>query len=166
MYLKDGSAQTSLRAATLRQKLQIKLSTSPSHSILTPGRLVPTLTLSRKAPGRVDTGVPIFKSQVCLDPEQSRRKRESNPVSAVLETDALTTRPTRRSDPTGEGENRSRDPPRWRRTDSLPLGRRTGLCVRDAVEVCGRAAEGPASRLALSGQRWDWLARCKYTVAG
>ena len=29
-----------LRAATLRQKLQTKLSTSPSHSILTPGRPV------------------------------------------------------------------------------------------------------------------------------
>ena len=37
------SAQTILRAATL--KLQIKLSTSPSHSILTPGRLVPALML-------------------------------------------------------------------------------------------------------------------------
>ena len=29
VYLKDGTAQTILRAATLRQKLQIKLSTSP-----------------------------------------------------------------------------------------------------------------------------------------
>ena len=37
-YLRDGSAQTILRAATLRWKLQIKLSTSPSHCILTPGR--------------------------------------------------------------------------------------------------------------------------------
>ena len=40
-YLRDGSAQTIVRAATLRQKLQVKLSTSPSHSILTPGRPVP-----------------------------------------------------------------------------------------------------------------------------
>ena len=45
VYLKDGSAQAILRAATLRQKLQIQLSTSPSHSILTPGRPVPALTL-------------------------------------------------------------------------------------------------------------------------
>ena len=45
VYLRDGSAQTSLRAATLRYKLQIKLSISPSHSILTPGRPVPVLTL-------------------------------------------------------------------------------------------------------------------------
>ena len=45
VYLRDGSAHTILRAATLRQKLQIKLSISPSHSILTPGRPVPVLTL-------------------------------------------------------------------------------------------------------------------------
>ena len=45
VYLRDGSAQTIVRAATLRQKLQIQLSTSPSHSILTPGRPVPALTL-------------------------------------------------------------------------------------------------------------------------
>ena len=38
MYLRDGSAQTIERAATLRQKLHIELSTSPGHSILTPGR--------------------------------------------------------------------------------------------------------------------------------
>ena len=45
MYLRDGSAQTILRAAILRQKLQIKLSTSPSHSVLTPGQPIPALTL-------------------------------------------------------------------------------------------------------------------------
>ena len=45
VYLRDGSAHTILRAATLRWKLQIQLSISPSHSILTPGRPVPVLTL-------------------------------------------------------------------------------------------------------------------------
>ena len=45
LYLRDGSAQTVLRAATLTYKLQIQLSTSPSRSILTPGRPVPMLTL-------------------------------------------------------------------------------------------------------------------------
>ena len=45
VYLRDGPAQTILRAATLRQKLQAKLSISPSHSILTPGQPVPALTL-------------------------------------------------------------------------------------------------------------------------
>ena len=64
MYLRDGSAQTILRAATLRYKLQIQRSTSTSHSILTPGRLVPALTLQRQAPGRVATGVSMFKSLV------------------------------------------------------------------------------------------------------
>ena len=45
IFLRDGSALTSVRAATLRQKLQIKLATSPSHSVLTQGRPVPALTL-------------------------------------------------------------------------------------------------------------------------
>ena len=35
-----------------------------THSILTPGRPVPELTLSRQAPGRAATGVPIFESLV------------------------------------------------------------------------------------------------------
>ena len=34
VYLRDESAQTLARAATCRQQLQIKLSASPSHSIL------------------------------------------------------------------------------------------------------------------------------------
>ena len=56
LYLRDRSALTIVRAATLRQKLRIKLSTSPSHNILTPDRPVPVLTLYRQAPGRVATG--------------------------------------------------------------------------------------------------------------
>ena len=64
VYLRDGSVQTILRAATLRYKLQIQLSTSPSHSILTPGRPVPALTLQCQKPGREATGVPILKSLV------------------------------------------------------------------------------------------------------
>ena len=44
VYLRDTSAQTILRAATLREKLQIQLSTSHSHSILTPGQPVLALT--------------------------------------------------------------------------------------------------------------------------
>ena len=35
-----------------------------THSILTPGRPVPALTLFRQTPDRVATGVPIFKSLV------------------------------------------------------------------------------------------------------
>ena len=46
VYLRGvRDAQTVLSAATLRQKLQIKVSISPSHSILTPGQPVPALTL-------------------------------------------------------------------------------------------------------------------------
>ena len=59
LYLRDGPAQTSVHAATLRWNLQIKLSVSPSHSILTPGQLVPSLTLYCHASCRVATGVPI-----------------------------------------------------------------------------------------------------------
>ena len=43
--LRDGAAHTAGRAATLRQKLHIKLAVSLSHSILTPGQPVPALTL-------------------------------------------------------------------------------------------------------------------------
>ena len=61
VYLRDRSAQTSLHAATLRQKLHIKLSTSPSHRILTLGQPIPTQTLKCQVPGRVTTGVLMFK---------------------------------------------------------------------------------------------------------
>ena len=37
VYLRGGAVQTIVRAAALRQKLQVKLSISPSHIILTPG---------------------------------------------------------------------------------------------------------------------------------
>ena len=120
VYLRDGFAQTILRAATLRQKLQIQLSIPPSHSTLTPYRPVPVLTLQRQAPGRVATGVPFFKSLVGLDQEKSRRKRDSNPGSSALEADALTTRPARRSSSDGksslpdEGGNTSQVPPGYR----------------------------------------------------
>ena len=66
VYLRDGSAQTAVRAATLRQRLQIKLAITPSHSILTPGQPDPPLTLSRKAAGRLGTGLPILKSYLLL----------------------------------------------------------------------------------------------------
>ena len=41
----DGSAQTIVRAATLRKKLQFKLSISHSHGILTLGQPVQALIL-------------------------------------------------------------------------------------------------------------------------
>ena len=96
VYLRDGSAQTILRAATLRQKLQIQLSISPSHSILTPGQPIPALTLKCQAPGRVATGVPILSHWYDLTLEKSQCKWDSNLGSPSLEADTLTTRPMRR----------------------------------------------------------------------
>ena len=77
--------------------MQIKLTISSAHSVLTSGQPVQVLTLQRQAPGREATGVPIFKSLVGLDPDKSRRKRDSNPGSTPLVADALTTKPTRLS---------------------------------------------------------------------
>ena len=54
VYLRDGSAQTILPAATLRYKLQIKLSKSLCHNILTPGRPVPMMTAKNKAPANFE----------------------------------------------------------------------------------------------------------------
>ena len=86
MYLRDGSAQTSIRAVTLKQKLQIKLFVSPSRTVLTPANQSQHLPYNQ-APGRVATGVPLFKLLVLLDPAKFLRKRESNPRSSALEAD-------------------------------------------------------------------------------
>ena len=58
--------------------------TSPSADSITPGAW------------QGSTGVPMCKSPIWLDQQKSWRKQESNPGSAALEADALTTRPTRR----------------------------------------------------------------------
>ena len=97
VYLRDRSAQTSIRVAKLRQEQQNKFSISTSHSILTPGRPVRALTLSRQAHDRVATGVPIYKSLVRLDrTKHPRCKWELNPDPPLLEVDAFTTRPAGR----------------------------------------------------------------------
>ena len=70
VYLKGRSAQTILRAATLRQKLHIKFSAASSHSKLTPGQPVPSLTPQRQAPDRMATGVPIFYVTGTTGPEK------------------------------------------------------------------------------------------------
>ena len=64
---------TIVRAATLRQKLQIKLAMSPAHK--TPGRPILALTLYRQAPGRVATAVPktwTRQGKAGFDPGLSR----------------------------------------------------------------------------------------------
>ena len=57
VYLRDGSAQALVRAATLRKQLQINLSVSPSHRTLTSGQPVLAVTLTRRVAGRVATRV-------------------------------------------------------------------------------------------------------------
>ena len=59
MHLRDGSAKTVVRAATLQQKLQNKLSVLQYTDT---GPTNPALTLECQAPGRVATGVPVVKS--------------------------------------------------------------------------------------------------------
>ena len=78
VYLRDRTAQTVVCAATLRQKLQIKLAILPNHSILTPGQPVPGLTLYRQALDRITTGVPIFESVVLLNPEKNSHGKSGN----------------------------------------------------------------------------------------
>ena len=76
--LRDGSAQTTVRAATLGQKFQIKLAISPSHSILTQGQPVTALTLQRQAAGQ-----PLQYQFLSHWNDSTRKipgaKRESNP---------------------------------------------------------------------------------------
>ena len=52
LYLRGVSAQTVVRAATLRESLQIKFAVSLSL-MLTSGHTVPVLTLDHQAPDRV-----------------------------------------------------------------------------------------------------------------
>ena len=48
VFLRDGSVLTTVRAATLIEKLQIKFAISPSHNLPTPGQ--PVQALIRKTP--------------------------------------------------------------------------------------------------------------------
>ena len=66
-YLTDESAEMIVRAATLRQKLNVKLAISPSHNVLTPSLQVVALTLLRQTPGGVASRIPVFESLVGLD---------------------------------------------------------------------------------------------------
>ena len=64
LCLRDGSAQTIVGDATLREKLQIGLFISPSQCILTPGQPVSALILWCQASRRVVTGLPSLKSLI------------------------------------------------------------------------------------------------------
>ena len=89
----QGRICSILRAATLRYKLQIKLSTSPSHSILTPGQPDPILPTAWQG---CHWSANFLSHWYDSTLKKSWRKWDSNPGSSTLEADALTTRPTRR----------------------------------------------------------------------
>ena len=107
VYLRDGSAQTILRAATTEtevadQSFNLTQSqhtdtgpTSPSADPITPGAWQGSQWSAKCLSHRYDS-----------TPEKSPRKRGSTPGSSALEADALTTRHTRRS-------NVSEIPPLW-----------------------------------------------------
>ena len=78
--------------------MQLKLSTSPSHSILTPGRPVPASPSAWQ--GSHWSAKYLSHRYDSTREKKSRRKRDSIPESSAIEANALTTRPTRRS-PTG-----------------------------------------------------------------
>ena len=77
VYLRDQSAQTIIRSVTLRQKLQIQLSISPSRSILTSGQPVPARNLKRQSPGRDRLGSLVVKTSAsgAEDPGFDSRSR-------------------------------------------------------------------------------------------
>ena len=70
-----------------------KLDVWPGHTILTPSRPVPALTLLCPPPGRVATGVPILSHSMTRPAGRSAGNTRIEPSSAALEVDALTTRP-------------------------------------------------------------------------
>ena len=79
VYLRDGPAQTSLHAATLRQELQIKLSLIQSKYTETRQT---SLSADPVTPGRVATRVPFFKVTGMTRPGKSQQKKEGlNPMS-------------------------------------------------------------------------------------
>ena len=94
-YFRDGSAQTILCAATLRQKLQIQLSTSPSHSILTPGQPVPAPTLQPRAPGQGSHRSANFEVTGMTQPGKNPGASRIQTGFSALKVDTLTARPTR-----------------------------------------------------------------------
>ena len=86
LYLRGGSAQTILRAVTLRQNLQIKLCFSPSQRILAPSRPVAGAWQGSHWSANFEvTGM-----------TRPRKNPGASWIRTALEADALTTRPTRR----------------------------------------------------------------------
>ena len=76
MQLRDRSALTIVRAATLRQNVHIKPALSSSQSMLMPGRSVLALKLKRQGPCRIPASA-IFMSLVGLEREEQEANHGS-----------------------------------------------------------------------------------------
>ena len=72
------------RAAPLRQKLRVKLSSSLGRRELAPCKPYPALCLSRQTLCKLGTRAAVFESLVKVE----QGKRGSNPVSPAPEVDA------------------------------------------------------------------------------
>ena len=80
VYLSIGSAQTSLHAATLRKKLQIKLSTSPSHSIPWVG--VKNFGYTEKQKNIEQGSIKLKELHVCIMRVQKKMARVQKKMAA------------------------------------------------------------------------------------
>ena len=80
---KDGSAQTILRAATLEQKLQIKLSISPSGSVLTPDQPVPALTFNADHK-HIEAGVIPIGHRGCVHLEKQKKDKKKGEMKKKM----------------------------------------------------------------------------------
>ena len=70
VYLRDGSAQTTVRAPTLRQNLQINFLSYPVIVYWHQAKLSQRSPYTRQAPGKVATWVQIFKLLYDSKPEK------------------------------------------------------------------------------------------------
>ena len=179
VYLRDGPAQTIVRAATQIQTLEIKLSISPSHSILTPGQPgtwqgslwsanfeFAGMSLPGKIPAQ--EGIAIAEGLQCGVPPLSD-------VSSALQGDTITERPLRWSQqemwvlnagwPSGKAST-----PRAADLGSIPASVWRGPFSRSShasdLKIDTPVAILPGAGLAFLGQRRDWLNRCQFTVTG
>ena len=124
-HLRDGSAQTFARTATLRYTLHIKLFISTSRRILTLDQRVPALILKGQAPGRVATWSSTCKSMVRFHP---RRKPGIELKSVAHEADALLPLDSQRDGRSVEKESR----------ETLCILKKHSACERVRACVCVR----------------------------
>ena len=134
--------------------MQIKLSVSTSHSILTPGQPVPALTLTQGTWQGSPRSTSSKVSGMTRPGKIPTKNVRIEPGSAALEADAVTTWPTRLCDV----ENNT----------VLPLlnpGHVAGLEARRSPrerQASGYSIDYSARCLMCQGQLFDWSTRCQY----